>query len=164
MKKEYDKLIKIEHPQGYLYYKIYRGNSDMVRENGFAVNDTLALLKEKERQDLDVIELKDMWVNLNYRKQGIAGGLIDVAVNSHSGCIVILNAGAHVKEYKEEPTEEEMDIILRRLEEFYRSRGFYNVNDYIGGYEVRIAMMYLNNEGKELVKLLEGKESRHENI
>ena len=87
------------------------------------------------------------------RKQGLATKLIKAIVEAYGEDTAILTAaGASKKEYKEEPSMEEMIKITESLRPFYESNNFIDVNKYYAGYESKCAYLYNNKVGAECLK------------
>lgn len=118
------------------------------KPEGFLAEDFKA-----SHPDVPFIEIYDIFITPESRKQGLASRLIAAIAECYGEDTVILTAaGASMKEYKEEPSMEEMIRITESLRPFYESNNFIDVNKYYAGYESKCAYLYNNKAGAECLK------------
>lgn len=142
--KEDDKIIHFfsPYPAEGSYAKVSE------KPEGFLAEDFKA-----SHPDVPFIEIYDIFITPESRKQGLASRLIAAIAECYGEDTVILTAaGASMKEYKEEPSMEEMIRITESLRPFYESNNFIDVNEYYAGYESKCAYMFNNKAGAECLK------------
>lgn len=67
--------------------------------------------------------------------------------------IIIVQSSLLKKEFKKEPTNEQYNEVLDRLDKFFTSRGFTNINQYTNSYEYSELYVYTESEiGRDLVE------------
>lgn len=88
-------------------------------------------------------ELYDIYVHPDDREKGLGTALVQKCVKDCEDYCVLVAVGASMKEYPEEPSNEDKMKITAELVSFYEKNNFVDVNDYIAGYEFKRAMMYI---------------------
>lgn len=123
-----------------------------VSENpsGFLAEDFKA-----SHPDAKIVEICDIYVTPAYRSHNIATSLIGNIVHYYGGpnttTVILTAAGASMKEYPEEPSDEAKIEITEKLRPFYESNNFVDVNDYYAGYEFKRAYLYDNETSRKYV-------------
>jgi len=88
-------------------------------------------------------ELYDIYVHPDDRKKGLGTALVQMCVKDCEDYCVLVAVGASMKEYPEEPSDDDKIRITAELTGFYEKNNFADVNDHIAGYEFKRAMMYI---------------------
>lgn len=88
-------------------------------------------------------ELYDIYVHPDDRKKGLGTALVQKCVKDCEDYCVLVAVGASMKEYPEEPSDDDKIRITAELAGFYEKNNFADVNDHIAGYEFKRAMMYI---------------------
>lgn len=96
--------------------------------------------------DMDYVVLLDIFVEPDHRGKGIGTSLIKDMLESTGDKPVIVAVGASMKEYPEEPSDDDKIRITEELSGgCYSTWGFESINDYVGNYEFKCAMIYAND-------------------
>lgn len=120
----------------------------------FDVED-LINISNSLNMDNDIKYITKLIVPKEHRDKGFGSkALVDLCKSIGEDTFILITAGALLQEYKEEPTIEEYNSILNRLDKFLTSNGFIGVNEHIGCYENKCSYLYGNKVGLELVKSL----------
>lgn len=116
--------------------------------------DFLAEDFKASHPDANIAEIYDIYVEPSYRKQKIGSGLIKAIIDFYDkqNIVILTAAGASMKEYPEEPSDEAKIEIVESLRHFYESNGFIDVNDYYAGYEFKRAYMYNNSNSEKYLE------------
>lgn len=108
--------------------------------------------------DAKIVELVDICIPKEYRRQGEATKLIQdfISTNIKDDTLYFAFAGASKSEYTEEEfknlTTDDWNELFSYLDNFYSENGFACVNKYIGTYEHKRTYLYLNEAGFELLR------------
>lgn len=103
----------------------------------------------------DIKYITKLIVPKEHRNKGLGSkALVDLCKSIGEDTFILITAGALLEEYKEEPTVEEYEVILNRLDKFLIANGFIDVNEHIGCYENKCSYLYGNKVGLEIVKSL----------
>lgn len=106
--------------------------------------------------DAKIVEIYDIYVTPAYRNMNIGSDLIGNIVKYYGGpntdTVILTAAGASMKEYKEEPTDEAKIEIAESLRPFYEQNNFIDVNNYYAGYEFKNAYMYENDTSRKYLE------------
>lgn len=95
---------------------------------------------------IKIVEVLDIYVNKDNRRKGVGSLLLqDLIDRCKHDSVILVSAGASSKEYEEEPSEEELKKIVKDIIPFYAENGFVSINNDIGNYQFKEAMMYSNN-------------------
>lgn len=98
----------------------------------------------------NVIEILDLFVNVDLRNNGIGTGLLKMIQELYHDSAILLLVGASEKEYPK-LDEDYIPEIISKLLPFYEKNNFVNVNNRFGSYSNHIPMLYVGNDiGKEI--------------
>ena len=124
-------------------YKDQFGSHIMIRipDKSMWFNDFKGIFPE-----IKCIEILDLYVPKESRNKYRASGLIKHVIDNYPDYAIISVAGASISEYPEEPLEDDMKKIAQSLVSFYEKNGFININDKIGGYQLRKVCLYIGND------------------
>lgn len=125
---------------------------DNINEN-FALEDILSLLSKNDF-NCEALEISHFFIEKDKRNLGYGSSILKSFCEAHDDKLIFLIAGVSEKEYEEEPTEEEYELVLKRLKIFYERLGFVDVNSNIGCYETRCSYVYKNEIGKDFTKAI----------
>lgn len=101
----------------------------------------------------DIKYISKIIVPKNERNKGIGTEkLLELCNSIGDDTFILVTAGVLMQEYKIEPTNEEYELILNKLDKFFKNIGFIDVNKYIGCYEYKCSYLYGNKVGLELIK------------
>lgn len=101
----------------------------------------------------DIKYISKIIVPKEKRNNGIGTkSLLELCKSMGEDKFILITAGALMDEYPKEPTTEEYNLILNRLDKFFKNIGFIDVNDRIGCYECKCSYLFGNKAGLELIK------------
>ncbi len=120
----------------------------------FALDDLSEEIKLFNPNIKEFLVIDSFIVHPAFRGKGMGSKVLKDFCESYDDKIIFLLAGANTKEYPEEPPEQELLSILRRLENFYVNIGFINVNEHIGDYQFKTSFIYENETSKPLLERL----------
>lgn len=138
---------------------VYERDSFLEREEGksgvcasFMARDIFNLSFKFEGKEISKIkEIYSVEVDKSIRRQGYGLQKIKDIISEEPEEVYVASIAALMSEYPEEPTPEEFERIMNDLTMFFASAGFISVNDYVGCYEGRDALLYVGNRiGKAL--------------
>ena len=119
--------------------------------NSFAIADLIGVMEHLEMHDIPVMQIGSIFVEKENRNKGRGTALLKETVESHPDAVIMVVAGASMDEYKEEPTFEEIQEVLKTLDRFYTRAGFVSVNEKIAGYENMHVYIYDNKNGHTVI-------------
>ena len=125
------------------------------KQSSFAVDDLFGILEGLGDANRKIIVINDIYVDKDLRGFGVGRAVLRALCDKFHDRIIILTAGATVKEYPVEPTDDEFEIILERLGRFYEKCGFRDVNQEIGGYDYKKTYLYINDASKSILEYIE---------
>lgn len=133
-------------------YKEYGGFKEILQleVSPYAVKDLGEQLR-RLNWSTPVICIEEIFVDKMLRGKGYGSGLIKYVCENYYSHLILVEAGALKKEYKEEPSQQEIHDIVENLGDWYEKLGFINVNHLLGQYQTRIAYLYYNEVGIELM-------------
>lgn len=103
--------------------------------------------------DVEFVIIQDIFVDKKSRHQGIGSMFLQTVSKYYGEDVAILTAaGASMKEYPEEPSDDEKIMITKELRPFYEKNGFIDVNKYYGNYEFKNAYLFNNKAGRECLE------------
>lgn len=139
----------------------YKSNDGVIIEYQII---TAGALKEKADSKYVSFFLKDVWNHISAtdnipdilyitkiftpypkRNKGYGSNAIQDLIETHSGKLTVLMAGALECEYAQEPSKKQYAVLFAKLEKFYLKNNFININEWIGQYENHVCYAY-NNE------------------
>lgn len=102
-------------------------------------------LKDLLEEDDDFVVLEEIFVDPLLRDKGIGTHIMNNFILDNRDSIMLVHAGALMKEYPNEPTKEDYNFILDRLSKFFTKLGFENINKYTQTYEYKDLYVYTRN-------------------
>lgn len=97
---------------------------------------------------IEIISLKSCCKN-----KGHATKLLNMIANEYDDYIIVLKAEPMFDTIEDYNNCTNFLELLYNLEKFYKNRGFYSINDYIG-YSNSIAMCLDNKPGRDLINII----------
>lgn len=119
--------------------------------NSFAMADLIGVMEHLGMDNIPVMQIGSIFVEEENRNKGRGTSLIKETAEAQPDAVIMVVAGASMDEYKEEPSFEEIQAILKRLDRFYTRAGFVSVNEKIAGYENMCVYIYDNKNGRTVI-------------
>ena len=133
-------LIKVEDIYGNHVTAVIHKSPAPCSGNNFLLKDFTSKFPY-----VKIVEILDVFVYPKYRHKGTGSLMLQELLSKCEDSVVLLSAGAHTKEYEREPTGEKFKEALGKVVSFYNKNGFIDINDIMGGYQYRRAMLYTGN-------------------
>lgn len=122
--------------------------------NSFAERDLFYIVSDKLKIDKDILCIDYFEIPKKNQNKGHGTKILkQFCEENKEKFILFLVAGLPIKEdeLEMELTHDGLHEKLSRLEKFYTSVGFVNINAYIGQYENKISFLYKDGLGCEIV-------------
>lgn len=117
----------------------------------FAEKDLFSTINHPTDKKLPILCIDYFEVQKEHRNKGYGKQFLkDLCETNKQEYLILLVAGI-VLENEGEPAKQEVEQKLSRLEKFYNSIGFVNVNSAIGQYEEKISFLYGSGLGEKVV-------------
>lgn len=106
-------------------------------------------------KDKNYFVITNLFTKKESRNKGYATELLKEFCKTYNNKIIIVEAAVSKIDYPEEPSYEEYDKVLNKINNFFTKRGFSNFNTYSKTYEFKEAYIYTETEqGKEVYEAI----------
>lgn len=121
----------------------------------FAERDLFNITRNRIGIETDILCIDYFEVQKEHRNKGYGKEFLkNFCKKNKENYILFLMAGFPITEEEQEPSKEELSLKLSKLEKFYTSIGFLNVNEKIGQYEQKISFLYNGGIGEKIITKL----------
>lgn len=116
----------------------------------FAEKDLFSAIRHPSNKEIPILCIDFFEVQKEHRSKGYGKQLLKEFCETNKEDYLLLLVAGIVLENEGEPTKQEVEQKLSRLEKFYTSIGFLNVNNAIGQYEDKISFLYGSGLGEKV--------------
>ncbi len=129
-------------------------DDEFQKSRGSAIWDLCDAIKNVDPTIKEFLHITSFRVHKDFRNLGLGHDWLKTFCDAHDDKVIFILSGAHKDEYESEPSVDEYESILSRLDRFYKRVGFVNVNQDIGCYQYKESFIYRNKTSQKLLNSL----------